>query len=292
MAPHLHFLQKLSFVFAAAISFILYILAGIAWADDLAHLKQVTIFEAVQKALSDNHEIKAMLSSSHAYKQDIGIARSYLLPKISIEERYSRTNNPGYAFMSRLNQERITSQDFNPDTLNHPDAINDYQSSINVEQPVFAKKAFIGLDMSRIEAQVKDEEFKRKREEISLEVVKAGLNVLSTKEYMNAARKGVKDAEEHLRVADLRYKNDLGQFSDSLRASTALTEARQKLNIAQKNVSLAQRNLGLLLSSVEPLDVNDDYYYDLSLQGLQRQFPVESPVNISKPVVWPIRVCP
>lgn len=268
MAPHLHFRQKFAFVYPAAICFFLNISINTAWTDNLTHPRQVTIVEAVQLALSENHEIKAKQSSSFAYKQDIGIARSYLLPKISIEGRYLRTNNPGYAFMSRLNQERITAQDFDPETLNHPDPINDYQSSISIEQPVFSQKAFVGLSMSRIEAQAKDEELKRKREEVTLEVVRAGLNVLSAKEYMNATRQGVKDAEEHLRVADLRCKNDLGQYSDSLRASTALTEARQKLNIAQKNINLAQRGLGLLLAMAEPLDIKDDTSYDLSLKEL------------------------
>ncbi|MEN6622379.1 MAG: TolC family protein [Smithella sp.] len=267
MILYLRFRQKFAFLFAAAICSFIIISTKIAWTDDL-YPRQVTIVEAIQLALSNNHEIKAMQSSSSAYKQDIGIARSFLLPKISIEGRYLRTNNPGYAFMSRLNQERITSQDFDPETLNHPDAINDYQSSISIEQPVFAKKAFVGLSMSKIEAQQKDEEVKRKREEVSLEVIRAGLNISSAREYMNAARQGVKDAEEHLRVANLRYKNDLGQYSDSLRASTALTEARQKFNIAQKNVNLARRGLGLLLAMAEPLDVKNDSSDDIPLKEL------------------------
>lgn len=266
MAPHNRFFQQKLFISALAICFLF--VTNIAWTDDPVPPGQVTIIEAVQRALSENHEIKAVKSSSSAYEQDIGIARSYLLPKISIEGRYLRTNNPGYAFMSRLNQERIETQDFNPETLNHPDAINDYQSSITIEQPVFAKKAFIGFTMSKIEAQVKSEELKRKREEIALEVVKACLNVSSAREYTRAASKGVDDAEEHLRVADLRYKNNLGQYSDSLRASTALTEARQKLNIAQKNVSLARRGLGLLLATGSSLDISDDSSYDLSLKEL------------------------
>lgn len=268
MALNLHFSLRFTFIFAAAFFIFLNNLINPAWTDDFTHSREVTIVEAVKLALSDNHEIKAMQSSSIAHKQDIGIARSYLLPKLSIEGRYLRTNNPGYAFMSKLNQERITARDFDPETLNHPEAINDYQSSISIEQPVFSKKAFVGLAMSRIEAQAKEEELKRKREEIALEVVRAGLNILSAKEFMNVARQGVKDAEEHLRVADLRYKNDLGQYADSLRASTALTEAKQKLNIAQKNVNLARRGLELLLATAEPLDVKDNSFYDLPVREL------------------------
>ena len=126
-----------------------------AWSREQDSERQMTIIEAVRSALIDSHEIRAMESSSMAQTSDIGVARSYLLPKVTFEERYSRTTNPTYAFMDRLNQERITQQDFNPDLLNHPDAISDYQTSFTIEQPVFVRKAFIGLDMSRKESLAK-----------------------------------------------------------------------------------------------------------------------------------------
>jgi outer membrane protein len=229
--------------------------------------RRMTVMEAVQTALVGNHEIRALQSATQAQESDIGIARSYLLPKISFEERYLRTTNPGYAFMSRLNQERIVQQDFNPDLLNRPDAINDFQSSLTVEQPLFVKKAYIGLGMSRTEARAKGEELFRKREDIVFQVVKGCLMLLSAKEYLRAVELGVEDAREHKRLADLRYENGLGQYADSLRASTALMEARQKKNIADKHVSLAKRGLGLLLATTESIDV-DDPAIDLPLNDI------------------------
>jgi outer membrane protein len=233
------------------------LLIGPVRAQEQSRERRMTVIEAVRTALADNHEIKALQSATQAQEKDIGIARSYLLPRISLEERYLRTTNPGYAFMSRLNQERIIEQDFTPDSLNHPDAINDFQSSLTLEQPLFVKKAFIGLDMSKTEARAKGEELTRKREDISFQVAKACLMLVSAKEYVRAVEQGVVDAREHKRVADLRYKNGLSQYADSLRASTALTEARQKKNIADKYVSLAKRGLGLLLATTESVDVAD-----------------------------------
>jgi len=219
--------------------------------------RQMSIIDAVRTALADNHEIKALQSAAQARKKDIGIARSYLLPKLSLEERYLRTNNPGYAFMSRLNQERIEQNDFNPDRLNHPDAINDFQSSLTLEQPLFVKKAYIGMDMSKTEAQAMRAELIRKQEDVAFQVIRASLTIVSLKEYVRAIEQGVEDAREHNRVADLRYKNELGHYADALRAATAFMEARQKKNIADKNLSLAKRGLGLLLATTESIDVDD-----------------------------------
>jgi outer membrane protein TolC len=256
MIPAVSFMRyaMISCLVSIFIAFFVFVMDGRA--DDGGGDARMTIASAVEKALKDNHEIKAMQSAVAAKREDIGIARSYLLPKISFEERYLRTNTPGYAFMSKLNQERIEPPDFNPDTLNHPEAINDFQSSITIEQPIFVKKAYVGLTMSRNESQAANEELKRKQEEIAFKVVTACLTISSAKAFVSVASLGVEDAREHLRVADLRYKNDLGQYADVLRATTALTDARQKLNIAHKNVSLARRALGVLLAMMESPDVD------------------------------------
>ena len=104
----------------------------------------------------------------------------------------------------------------------------------------------------------RQDELKRKQEEVTYQVIRACLMIISAKEYTKAAVQGVKDADEHLRVANLRYNNNLGQYSDTLRASTALMEARQRRNSADKNLSLAKRALGLLLSMTGAVDVSDN----------------------------------
>ena len=251
----------------AVVVHLLPLLYTCAWAQEVAVEPQMSVIDAVRSALKSNHEIRAMESSTMAQASDIGVARSYLLPKLTFEERYSRTTNPTYAFMDRLNQERITQQDFNPDLLNHPNAIGDYQTSFTIEQPVFVKKAFIGLDMSRKESFAKEDDLKRKQEEIAYQVVRSCLMIISAKEYVKAASQGIEDAKEHLRVANLRYNNNLGQYSDTLRASTALMETQQRKNSADKNLSLAKRALGLLLSTTEAVDVSDRTV-DLPLKDL------------------------
>jgi outer membrane protein len=237
--------------------------------------RQLTFQEAVKLALADNNEIRALRHSVAAGKEDIGMARSQLLPRISFEERFTRTTNPTYAFMAKLNQGRFTSQDFDIHSLNHPDAVNDYQTAISIEQPVFVKKAYVGLDISRTEHAAQNENFKRKKEEIIFKVAYTYLMVHTAREHLAVAEKAIEDTQEHLRIARLRYKDNLGLYSDTLRAGTALTEATQKQISAKKNLELAKRTLGLCLGidesietveSIPALSPRDiDYYTKASL---------------------------
>lgn len=235
-------------------SFILCVLyLDLATAKDTLSLK-----EAIEAALENNHEIRAMKDSVVAEKENIGIARSYLLLRLTFEERFMRTDNPTYGFMAKLNQERFAMEDFAIPSLNNPKAINDFQTSLSFEQPLFVRKATLGYDMSKREFMARNEEFKRKKEEIAFNVTRAYLTVLTSREYVKAAEKAVEDASEHLRIAEAREKAGLGLYSDILRAKTALIEAEQQVVSAKKNLALALRSLGLLIGRSAPVNIEEE----------------------------------
>lgn len=244
------------------------LLVFLAFMPDFAATEDaLTLKKAIEIAIEENHEIKAMKSSVLAEEENIGIARSYLLPKINFEERFLRTDNPTYGFMSKLNQERFSVGDFRINSLNNPKPINDFQTTISFEQPLFIRKASISLDMSKREFKAKDIEYKRKKEEIALRVAKAYLMVLTAKEYVRVSEKAIEDAMEHLRIAEVREKAGLGLYSDVLRAKTALTEAEQKSVRAKKDLQIAERMLGLLLGMSEPVRITGEAV-DLQLRAI------------------------
>jgi outer membrane protein len=230
---------------------ITYVLTGQAWAEE----KKLSLKEAIQIALEKNYEVRAMRNSLLAYKQDIGIARSFLLPQISLEERFTRTNNPPGVFMAKLNQERFAPADFVIDALNHPGPVNDMQTTASIEQAIFSGRALLGWGMAKNDFAAKKQDYGRKKEETALAVVRMYLQVGTVKEYLSVAKAGLDDAAEHVRIAEARERNGLGLYSDVLRAKTAMTEAEQKMVTAEKNLTLTKRGLGLLLGSNESFDV-------------------------------------
>lgn len=226
-----------------------------------------TFMEAVQTALRNNHELKAFESATRAGGEAVGIARSHLQPRITFEERYLRTVNPGYAFMTKLNQERIEQRDFNPATLNHPEAINDFQTSFSLEQPLFTRKGLLGLEMSKAEAAAKKEESLRKREAVVYQVAQAATSIQTLKSFVDAAQKGVEEARELVRITEVKHRSGLGQYSDTLRAATSLAESEQWQVSAEKNLNVAKRTLGLLLG-MEDRAVILDALPDVPLRAL------------------------
>ena len=217
----------------------------------------LSLTDAVKNALENNYEILAFKNELAVSYEDIGVARSFLLPKLNIEERFTSTTNPTYAFMAKLNQERFSQTDFAINSLNSPGAISDFQTSLSFEQPLFARKAYVGLEMARLEHAAKNGEYMREKEDIAFAVTKTYLTVVMAGQQVAMAEKTVEDTKEHSRIAELRFKNGLGLFSDTLRAATAVTEAEQQLLSVQKNLAVAKRSLSLLLGTQGAVDVAD-----------------------------------
>ncbi len=233
---------------------------------------KLTLKEAIQVAFQRNHQIRAMKNSVLAQKQEIGIARSILLPQISVEERFTRTNNPPGVFMSKLNQERFGQADFAIDSLNQPGPVSDMQTTATVEQAIFSGKALVGWHMAKKDFAAKEHDYARLREETALYVTRAHLQVATAKEYASVARSGLSDAAEHLRIAEARERNGIGLYADVLRAKTALTAAEQKMITAEKNLTLAKKALGMLLGNDDGYDVVDQRV-DFSPGDIQRSAP-------------------
>ncbi len=219
----------------------------------------LSLTDAVKTALENNYEIRAFKNALAVANEDIGVARSFLLPKLNFEERFMSTTNPTYAFMAKLNQERFSQADFAINSLNSPAAINDFQTSLSFEQPLFAKKAYVGLEMARLEHTATNEEYMRKREDTAFRVTQAYLTIVMAGQQVAMAEKTLEDTREHLRIAELRLKAGLGLFSDTLRASTAVTEAEQQLISVRKNLAVARRYISLLLGMQETVDVAGAY---------------------------------
>jgi outer membrane protein TolC len=223
--------------------------------------KKLSLKAAIQLALENNHQIKAFAYSVSATQQDVGIASSELLPKIAIEENLTRTDTPAYVFSSKLNQGRFSSADLAgaPGTFNHPGYLNDYQTEFSIEQPIFAPSAWIGLDIAGKQSQAKSEEFQRAREQIVYRVVAEFLTVQTAGEIITTALNSVQDANEHLRISQVRYDANLGLYSDVLRATTAQKQAQQNLITAQKNLSLAKRSLGMAIGTQDSFDIEPEF---------------------------------
>jgi len=218
----------------------------------------LTLQKAVSVALENNSDLKAHYWSIKSQKEDYGAARSNLYPKIGIEEKFTRTDNPTYGFMARLNQERFAQDDFAIDSLNNPRAISDFQTSFNFEQPLFIPKLYYGMKLAEGELHARNKDLDRMKSEVARNVVRSALLIQTAKQFIGVSELALKDAQEHKRLAGLRYETGLGLYSDVLRADTGIKNAEAEVARSEGDLEIAKRALGLLLGRNEAVDIIDE----------------------------------
>ncbi|RJQ20607.1 MAG: TolC family protein [Nitrospiraceae bacterium] len=220
-----------------------------------AYAETLTFREAINAALENNPLLQAHAWSVRARKEDFLTTKGLLYPKLTVEERFTRTDSPTYGFMAKLNQERFAQQDFAIGQLNDPHDISDFQTSFSVDQPLFAPALYYGMGLAEKEMDAGNAEFERLKNEVARSVVRSALAVQTAKEFLSAALAAAADAREHKRLASLRYDSGLGLYSDVLRADVGIKKAEAVVARAEGDLEVAGRALGLVLGRTEAVDV-------------------------------------
>jgi outer membrane protein TolC len=97
----------------------------------------LTVSEAIQKAWRDQSGLKAGQAMVDSRQAEAEGYRDLRLPTLTLNAQGVNTNEPMMAFGIKLNQARIGMADFNPATLNHPEAIGAYGGSAVIQQPLY-----------------------------------------------------------------------------------------------------------------------------------------------------------
>lgn len=244
------------------------------FAEEVLPVK-MEFYDAVKYSLEHNYNLNALRYNLSATEKDIGIERSVMLPKIRFIEGFDATNNPTNALTLKLNQSRTNTDDFSIATINHPPTVTNFLTSGVAEQTIYNRKAMIAIKMAKKEYSANGYSYLRKQEELVYQVAQAYLAVGTYKDYIAVSELAIKDAKEHMRVAEEKAKKNPEYSTDVLRAKAAIDQMTQKLISDQKNFKVAKRKLGLLLGLENSIEVlspfpdiklkDIDYYSDFAV---------------------------
>ncbi|MBX5494008.1 MAG: TolC family protein [Bryobacteraceae bacterium] len=244
------------------------------WAQD----SPLTLREAVRTALAGNKRLEASAAGVEAAAARIAQARSGYLPKVNFSESFARSDNPVFVFSTLLTQQRFGPGNLEISTLNHPDAINNFQSQVTLNQVLFdAGQTRNAVRSAHLMHKMSDEQRRRAELDIMAGVVRAYYGTLLSAESLAAAQEAMRSAEADLHRAEAARAAGMTTDVDVLSIRVHMAAVNEQLirRAADLDVARAALNeiLGLpldrridLASRFEPLDLPD-----LDLRDYERQ---------------------
>jgi outer membrane protein TolC len=97
----------------------------------------LTLTEAIARARAHNPEVGSSAAGEREAAQRVTQARAGYWPRVDVAESWQRGNQPVFVFSSLLAQRQFTAADFVLGALNHPDALDNFRSTVTVEQSLF-----------------------------------------------------------------------------------------------------------------------------------------------------------
>ena len=214
-------------------------LAAPVWAQ-----MPLSLREAMEMALKQHPSALASQSGVDQADSRIRQAQSGKLPKLNVSESWQGSNNPVFVFSSLLVQRQFSESNFALDSLNNPRFLNNFQSLVTVEQPLYdasatrnaVRAAGLGKDIAA-------EEKRRTEQELIGRVVSSYYSILLANDLEKVAGAAAESAKADLERAESVRNAGMSTDADVLSIRVHLAAMREQQIRRHADVQVAEAGL-------------------------------------------------
>lgn len=228
---------------------------------------KLSLREALKKANENNHQIlKARYKQSQAAGQSAE-SWSGFLPKVTLSETFVRSNDPVAVFGGKLRQGIFNLSDFSgPDgtaqtmymdpnlpKLNDPSEFNNFNTAIEVQQPILNFDAILGRSAAAAASEGYDYNLKRTQEAISIEIEKLYFGLILAENKVLAIKKALASIQAYVKEASAAYDKGLINKADLLLTEVRSAELKEQLLQAENDAKTANDMMRFMLRIEEEI---------------------------------------
>lgn len=208
---------------------------------------QLSLSDAIQKAMNENKRIQSQIKGEQIAKADVAKTKALYLPQVTLSETWITTNSPLNSFGTRLNQQIVKAEDFNPALLNSPDAITNFNTRLDVRQPIFNLGGVYGRKAAEFAVSASQMQTQRTKSAITLEVKKTYFQIQLTQSAQKVLGKAIATAKAFQKQVEDGKQEGYAREGDVLEVRLKIAELENQLMEVQNNEKSAQEYLKLLL---------------------------------------------
>ncbi len=212
----------------------------------------ITKSEVITKVSQENTSLKISEQEFMVARADYKQTNAIFLPNITASHTGITTTNPLMAFGSKLNQEILTQNDFNPSLLNDPSHIQNFATKFEIQQPLVNLDGVYQRKAAKSKMEAMSLKQTRTGDYLTLEVEKAYMQLQLAYKGVDVLEKALQTSQANKQLTDNSFEQGYLQKTDILNASVRVTEVQNQLQTAKSNVQNASDYLSFLM--------NDDAY--------------------------------
>lgn len=240
-------------------SLLLILVMGFAQSISAQGKKPMKLEEVIALVQQQNWDLKKMNQQIGMTASDSRSANAVFLPSVNFTETFTNTTDPMMAFGTKLGQSSIEQADFNPVLLNNPDNISNFNTSINIEQPLFNLDGLYGRKaaLKQSEASQYDQVWMQKMMIIKAKSLYYQLVLTIQAEEVMAHLKSASEA--NLKVAQDLFDQGAITRADLLGAELRLKQVesewlRAQHQVVKVNSQLLQHMGEVEVYQIDPID--------------------------------------
>ncbi len=203
------------------------------------------------KVSENNITIKISEQEFNKAKADYNQTNAVFLPNISASYTGISTTNPLMAFGSKLNQEILTQNDFNPALLNNPTTTRNFATKIEIQQPLINLDGFYQRKAAKTKMEAMSLQSSRTADYLTFEVEKSFMQLQLAYKAVEVLELALEAAEANRKIATNNFEQGYLQQADILNVDVRITEVKNLLQTSKSNLQNASNYLSFLRNDKE-----------------------------------------
>ncbi len=211
----------------------------------------ITKVALLLKVSENNIAIKISEQEFNKAKADYNQTNAVFLPNISASYTGISTTNPLMAFGSKLNQEILTQNDFNPALLNDPATTRNFATKIEIQQPLINLDGFYQRKAAKTKMEAMSLQSSRTSDYLTFEVEKSFMQLQLAYKAVEVLELALEAAEANKKIATKNFEQGYLQQADILNVDVRITEVKNQLQTSKSNLQNASNYLSFLMNDKE-----------------------------------------
>ena len=206
--------------------------------------EMLSLPQAIDLALKSHPLVAASQAGERESEARVRQARSAYMPRVNFSESLQRSNNPVFVFGSLLTQHQFTADNFALGPLNRPDALNNYQSRLAVEQVLYDfRQTSRGVASARLGREIAGEDTRRSNADVILGVLRTYFGVALAAKNLEVAEMSLRSAQADLDRATAIYQAGRSTEADVLALRVHRAEVEEQRIRAANDLAVARAAL-------------------------------------------------